>query len=105
MRKSSRRPPHDKGRGRHGLGLFPQVQRFAEGRGGAVSIESGLGVGTLVRLFLPRVHAAVPGSIVGSGITYTPSPSGGVFHVVNPANGRADFVAGADTRPVQRWSS
>jgi signal transduction histidine kinase len=40
-----------------GLGL-PQVQGFAEGRGGAISIESKRGSGTLVRLFLPRVHAA-----------------------------------------------
>jgi signal transduction histidine kinase len=68
-----------------GLGL-PQVQRFAEGRGGAVCIESERGAGTLVRLFLPRVHAAgLPSSIVGTEIAYTPSPNGGVFHVVNPA--------------------
>jgi Histidine kinase-, DNA gyrase B-, and HSP90-like ATPase len=68
-----------------GLG-FLQVQRFAEGRGGAVCIESEWGNGTLVRLFLPRVHAAgLPGSIVGAEIAYTPSPDGGVFHVVNPA--------------------
>jgi signal transduction histidine kinase len=68
-----------------GLGLL-QVQRFAEGRGGAVCIESERGNGTLVRLFLPRVHAAgLPGSIVGAEIAYTPSPEGGVFHVVNPA--------------------
>jgi signal transduction histidine kinase len=68
-----------------GLGLL-QVQRFAEGQGGAVCIESERGNGTLVRLFLPRVHAAgLPGSIVGAEIAYTPSPDGGVFHVVNPA--------------------
>ena len=68
-----------------GLGL-PQVQRFAEGRGGAVCIESERGAGTLVRLFLPRVHAAgLPSSIVGTEIAYTPSANGGVFHVVNPA--------------------
>jgi signal transduction histidine kinase len=68
-----------------GLGLI-QVQRFAEGRGGAVYIESERGGGTLVRLFLPRVHAAgLPSSIVGAEIAYTPSPNGGVFHVVNPA--------------------
>lgn len=68
-----------------GLGLL-QVKRFAEGRGGAVCIESERGVGTLVRLFLPRVHAAgLPGRIVGPEIAYTPSPNGGVFHVVNPA--------------------
>ncbi|WP_316396275.1 ATP-binding protein [Bradyrhizobium sp. 33ap4] len=67
------------------LGLL-RVQRFAEGRGGAVCIESERGSGTLVRLFLPRVHAAeLPGSIVGAEIAYTPSPDGGVFHVVNPA--------------------
>jgi signal transduction histidine kinase len=68
-----------------GLGLA-QVQRFAEGRGGAVDIESRLDVGTLVRLFLPRVgNAAVSSSVADSEITYTPSPSGGVFHIVNPA--------------------
>ena len=68
-----------------GLGL-PQVQRFAAGRGGAVWIESERGAGTLVRLFLPRVHAAgLPSSVVGTEITYTPSPNGGVFHVINPA--------------------
>jgi signal transduction histidine kinase len=68
-----------------GLGL-PQVQRFAAGRGGAVWIESERGAGTLVRLFLPRVHAAgLPSSIVGAEITYTPSPNGGVFHVNNPS--------------------
>src|SRR5919201_722370 len=65
-----------------GLGLL-QVQRFAEGRGGAVCIESERGGATLVRLFLPRVHAAgLPGRIVGAGIAYTQSPNGGVFHVV-----------------------
>ena len=68
-----------------GLGLA-QVQRFAERRGGAVGIESRLGVVTLVRLFLPRVgDAAVPSSLVGREITYTPSPDGGAFHIVNPA--------------------
>ena len=89
-----------------GLGL-PQVQRFAEGRDGAVSIESERGAGTLVRLFLPRAQAAgLPSSIVGTEIAYTPSPNGGVFHVVNPATGYADVVAGANTwRSVQRWSS
>ena len=68
-----------------GLGL-PQVQRFAEGRDGAVCIESERGGGTMVRLFLPRVQAAgLPSSIVGTEIAYTPSPNGGVFHVINPA--------------------
>jgi signal transduction histidine kinase len=68
-----------------GLGLA-QVQRFAAGRGGSVSIESEQGAGTRVRLFLPRVHAAgLPDSTVGAEIAYTPSPEGGVFHVVNPA--------------------
>ena len=68
-----------------GLGLL-QVQRFAEGRGGAVCIESEGGGGTLVRLFLPRVHAAGPPSgIVGAEIAYTPSPNGGLFHVINAA--------------------
>jgi signal transduction histidine kinase len=68
-----------------GLGL-PQVQRFAEGRDGAVCIESERGAGTMVRLFLPRVQAAgLPSSILGTEIVYTPSPDGGVFHVINPA--------------------
>src|SRR5216110_3266887 len=40
-----------------GLGLL-QVRRFAEGRGGTVCIESEGGIGTLVRLFLPRAHGA-----------------------------------------------
>lgn len=39
-----------------GLGLY-QVYRFAEGRGGAVRIESEVGVGTAVRLILPRARA------------------------------------------------
>jgi signal transduction histidine kinase len=68
-----------------GLGLL-QVQHFAEGRGGAVCIESEGGGGTLVRLFLPRVHAAgLPSGIVSVEIAYTPSPNGGLFHVVNAA--------------------
>ncbi|WP_082906093.1 ATP-binding protein [Bradyrhizobium centrolobii] len=68
-----------------GLGL-PQVQRFAEGRGGAVFIESERGAGTLVRLFLPRVHAAgLSSSIVDTEIAYTRSRDGGVFQIVNPA--------------------
>ena len=51
-----------------GLGL-PQIQRFAEERGGAVVMESEPGAGTLVHLFLPRVHAAgLPTSIVGTEI-------------------------------------
>lgn len=65
-----------------GLGL-PQVQRFAEGRDGAICIESGRGAGALVRLFLPRAHSAgLPNSVVGTEIAYIPSPNGGVFHVV-----------------------
>ena len=89
-----------------GLGLA-QVRRFAEGRGGAIGIESERGAGTLVRLFLPRVgDAAVQSRMVGTEIAYTPSPNGEVFHVVNPATGYADVVAGANTwRSVQRWSS
>ena len=64
-----------------GLGL-PQVQRFAEGRGGAVGMESE----RLVRLFLSHVHVAgLPSGIVGGEIAYTPVPEGGVFHLINPA--------------------
>jgi signal transduction histidine kinase len=59
-----------------GLGLL-QVQRFAEGRGGAVCIESERGGGMLAHLFLPRVHAAaLPSSIAGAEIASTPSPNG-----------------------------
>src|SRR5262249_22498291 len=68
-----------------GLGLA-HVQRFAEGRGGAVGIESRLGVGALVRIFVPRVgDVRVPSSLRGRDIPYTPSPSGGVSHIVNQA--------------------
>ena len=70
-----------------GLGLV-QVQRFAEGRGGTIGIESEQGAGTLVRLFLPRVcGAAVPGAAAETEIAYAPSPDGdgGVFHIVNAA--------------------
>lgn len=68
-----------------GLGL-PHVQRFAEGRDGAVCIESEWGAGTTVRLFLPRVQAAgLPSSIVGTEIAHTPSPDGGVFQVIKSA--------------------
>ena len=70
-----------------GLGLV-QVQRFAEGRGGTISIESEQGADTLVRLFLPRVcGAAVLSAAVETDIASTPSPDGdgGVFHIVNAA--------------------
>ncbi|MBR0821099.1 GHKL domain-containing protein [Bradyrhizobium liaoningense] len=57
--------------GGNGIGLS-QVRRFAEERGGAIDIESERGVGTLVRLFLPRVDdAAVPSSLIGARITCT----------------------------------
>ena len=68
------------GRG-SGLGLAP-VQHLEE-RGGAASIESKRGAGALVRLFLPRVHAALmPCSIVE--IAYMPPSNDRVFHVVRP---------------------
>ena len=70
-----------------GLGLV-QVQRFAEGRGGTIGIESEQGAGTLVRLFLTRVcGAAVPSAAAETEIAYAPSPDedGGVFHIVNAA--------------------
>ncbi|MBR0823596.1 sensor histidine kinase [Bradyrhizobium liaoningense] len=67
-----------------GLGLS-QVERFAEGRGGAVFIESERGAGTLVRLLLPRAHAVeVPSSIEGTEIAYPAASNGSEFHVVNP---------------------
>ncbi|MBB2732710.1 MULTISPECIES: ATP-binding protein [Bradyrhizobium] len=59
--------------GGSGIGLA-QVRRFAEGRSGAISIESERGGGTLVRLFLPRVDdARGRSSFVGTRITRTPS--------------------------------
>lgn len=70
-----------------GLGLV-QAQRFAEGRGGTIGIESEQGAGTLVRLFLPRVcGAAVPSAAAETETAYTPSSDedGGVFHIVNAA--------------------
>ncbi|MEY9161568.1 sensor histidine kinase [Bradyrhizobium japonicum] len=66
-----------------GLGLA-QVQHFAEKRGGAVNIESQQGAGTLVRLFLPRVRVTGTSNSIAGTITYTPSPNGGVFHVIKP---------------------
>jgi signal transduction histidine kinase len=65
-----------------GLGLAP-IQH--EGRSGEAGIESRRSAGTLVRLFLPRVHAAlIACSIVGMEIAYAPSSNGRVFHVVRP---------------------
>jgi hypothetical protein len=53
------------------------VQRFPEGRGGTIGIESEQGTGTLVRLFLPRVcGAAVTSAAAETEIAYTPSPAG-----------------------------
>lgn len=48
-----------------GLGLA-QVRRFVEARGGVVDIESKLGTGTLVRLFLPRVDTTVSSSLAAT---------------------------------------
>ncbi|MFC7397255.1 ATP-binding protein [Chelatococcus sp. GCM10030263] len=68
-----------------GLGLA-EVRRFAEERNGGVRIESKPGVGTLVRLLLPRVEATgLRRSTVGTEVAYSPSPEGGVFHVISPA--------------------
>lgn len=67
-----------------GLGLY-QVYRFAEGRGGAIRIESEPGVGTAVRIVLPCLAASALRISGVAEITYTPSPEGGVFHVVDPA--------------------
>ncbi|MBR0873245.1 hypothetical protein JQ633_23010 [Bradyrhizobium tropiciagri] len=54
--------------------------------GSTVCIESERGAGTRVRLLLPRVHAAGrPGTIVGTEIAYTPSSTGGIFHLVSTA--------------------
>lgn len=68
-----------------GLGL-PQVRHFAERQGGAVWIESELGAGTVVRLFLPRVKPArLSCSVVETRISYTHLPGGGVFQVFKTA--------------------
>jgi hypothetical protein len=58
-----------------------------EGMAEEVLIEGERGAVTLVRVFLPRVRVGgVPSSsLAGTEIVYTPSPSGGIFHVVNPA--------------------
>ena len=64
------------------------MQRFAEGPGGTIGIETERGAGALVRLFLPRVCcAAVSRAAAETEIAYAPSPNedGGVFHIVNAA--------------------
>lgn len=67
-----------------GLGLT-EVRRFVDARDGAVRIESVCGAGTLVHLFLPKVEASeLPLGIVDTEITYSPSPEGGIFRIVNP---------------------
>jgi signal transduction histidine kinase len=88
-----------------GLGLA-QVQSFVEGRGGAVGIESKLGVRTVVRAFLPCVgDAAVPSSLADTEIAYTPATPQRRIPYRQPSDGRNDVVGGANTwRPVQRWS-
>ncbi|CUU20884.1 twocomponent hybrid sensor and regulator CDS [Bradyrhizobium sp.] len=59
--------------------------RHVEGRSGAASMESRRDAGTLARLFLPRVYAAlIACSIVSMEIAYTRSSNGCVFHVVRP---------------------
>lgn len=76
---------HDKARWERIRSVLYQVYRFAQGRGGAIRIESESGVSTAVRIVLPPVAAsALPISGVAE-IAYTPSPEGGVFHVVDPA--------------------
>ncbi|MDQ8727626.1 ATP-binding protein [Bradyrhizobium sp. LHD-71] len=68
-----------------GLGLT-EVQRFADARDGAIRIESKPGVGTLVRIFLPRADATEPPRlVVDTEIAYSPTPEGGVFRVINRA--------------------
>jgi signal transduction histidine kinase len=67
---------------RTGLGLT-EVRRFAEGRGGAIRLQSKPGVGTLAHLILPRVETAgLRRGSVGTEIAYSPSPEGGVFHII-----------------------
>ena len=67
-----------------GLGLH-QIQRFAEGRGSAVGIESERCAGTLVRLFLRRTSSWACPAVSSVRRSHTPSHSDVVFHVVNPA--------------------
>jgi signal transduction histidine kinase len=74
-----------------GLGLA-QVREFVEQHGGAIRLESEVGVGTMVRMVFPRVLSeAREGSpiVVGDACTdaelgertiaYVPSPNGGTF--------------------------
>jgi signal transduction histidine kinase len=80
-----------------GLGLA-QVRKFVEQHGGAIRLESEVGVGTTVRMVFPRVlsEAREDSPIVGGDactdagmgqltIGYVPSPIGGTF-----------FLAGSD---------
>ena len=89
-----------------GLGLA-QVQRFAEGRGGAICIESERGAGTLVRLFLPRVRAAaLPSTVVEHGDRVHAVTRRRRIPRRQRSDDCADIVAGANAwRPVQRCSS
>jgi hypothetical protein len=108
-RRASRRPnvvlQERPGQRPTSLGLH-QIQRFAEGRGSALGIESERCASTLVRLFLPRT---------GSWASQLYRRYGDRAHALTerrrisrrqPSNGCTDLVAGAKTRrPVQRCSS
>ncbi len=77
-----------------GLGLT-EVRRFVEARDGAVRIESVSGAGTLVHLFLPKVEASeLPLGIVDTDHVLAVTRGRHIPHR-QPANGRADIVAGA----------
>ncbi|MGO7762876.1 sensor histidine kinase [Rhizobium ruizarguesonis] len=77
-----------------GLGLA-QVRAFVERQGGWIRLQSELGVGTAIQLIfrcVPEKETAAPvrepngddscSRSTPSSIGYTPSPDGGVFHLV-----------------------
>ncbi|AYG62243.1 sensor histidine kinase [Rhizobium jaguaris] len=94
-----------------GLGLA-QVRAFVERQGGWIQLQSELGVGTAVQLIFPRLpdeESAAPvrepngddsfSHSAPSTIAYTPSSTGGIFHVV-PARGQRPCLQQALRTPV-----
>ncbi|MDL2409701.1 ATP-binding protein [Rhizobium calliandrae] len=94
-----------------GLGLA-QVRAFVERQGGWIELQSELGVGTAIRMIFPRVpdaEHAVPvrgpnsdescSQAAHSTIAYSPSPNGGVFHVV-PSKGQRPCLEGHRRSPI-----
>ncbi|MDL2403405.1 two-component system sensor histidine kinase NtrB [Rhizobium mayense] len=96
-----------------GLGLA-QVRAFVERQGGWIELQSELGFGTAIRMIFPRVpdaEFAVPvrepnsdescSHAAPSTISYSPSPNGGVFHVV-PSGGQRPCLEGHLRGPIDR---